>query len=286
MRTSSPGESATVLLCPVRDCAAPLTREDRRLRCPRQHTFDVARSGYVNLLQPQDRRSARPGDSAATLEARRRLLGRGLETPFIAAMLEMPSLAPTDAVLEVGCGEGTHLAAIAERFGCEGHGVDISVTAIDSAARRHPGLSWVVANADRRLPYAAASFRLVASITARRNAVEFRRILRDDGAVLLVVPAPDDLVELREAVLGEGTARDRLPAALDALVPLFVLERHERVRHAARLDRAAIEDQMIASYRALRRSQRARLANLDDIDVTFSRDLLLLRPARHATISA
>ena len=277
---------ATMLLCPVRDCAAPLTREDRQLRCPRGHSFDVARSRYVNLLQPQDRRSARPGDSAATLEARGRLLGRGLETPFIAAMLEMLSLAPTDAVLEVGCGEGAHVAAITERFGCEGHGVDISVAAIDSAARRHPGLHWVVANADRRLPYAAASFRLVASVTARRNAEEFRRVLRDDGAVLLVLPAPDDLVELREAVLGEGIARDRMPAVLDAVAPLFVLQRHERVRHAARLDRAAIADQMTASYRALRRSQHARLRDLDDIEVTFSRDLLLLRPARHATISA
>jgi 23S rRNA (guanine745-N1)-methyltransferase len=275
----------TALLCPVRDCAAPLVREDGRLRCPRQHTFDVARSGYVNLLQPQDRRSTRPGDSAATLEARRRVLARGLEAPFIAAMLEMLALGPADAVLEVGCGEGDHLAAIAERFGCEGHGVDISVTAIERAARRHPRLHWVVANADRRLPYATASFRLVASITARRNAAEFRRVVRDDGAVLVVLPAPDDLLELREAILGEGRARDRVPGVVDALAPLFVLERHERIRHVARLDRATIADEMTASYRALRRSQSARRQDFDGVDVTFSRDLLLFRPPARATIS-
>ena len=52
------------------------------------------------------------------------------------------------------------------------------------------------------------------------------------------------------------------------------------------VDRAAIEDQMMTSYRALRRSQRERLRGLDDVDVTFSRDLLLLRPTRHATILA
>ena len=258
--------------------------ENGQLRCPRQHAFDVARSGYVNLLQPQDRRSARPGDSAATLEARRRVLARGLEAPFIAAMLEVLALEPADAVLEVGCGEGAHLAAIAERFGCEGHGVDISVTAIDSAARRHPRLHWVVANADRRLPYATRSFRVVASITARRNAAEFRRVVRDDGAVLVILPAPDDLLELREAILGEGRARDRVPGAVDALAPLFVLERHERIRHVARLDRTAIADQMTASYRALRRSQSARRQDLDGVDVTFSRDLLLFRPASRATI--
>src|ERR1051325_12167772 len=36
------------LLCPVRECGAPLTSADGCLRCPRRHTFDVARSGYVN----------------------------------------------------------------------------------------------------------------------------------------------------------------------------------------------------------------------------------------------
>jgi 23S rRNA (guanine745-N1)-methyltransferase len=272
------------LLCPVRECGAPLTAADGCLRCPRRHTFDVARSGYVNLLQPQDRRSSRPGDAAATLHARRRLVARGLEAPFMVAMLEMLSIAATDAVLEVGCGEGAHLAAITDRFGCEGHGVDISVTAIDAAARRHPRLHWVVANADRRLPYATASFAAVASITARRNAVEFRRVLRDDGAVLIVVPGADDLRELREVALGEATARDRAPAARDALAPLFVLERRERVRHAARLDRAAIADLMTASYRALRRRERTRLDALDALEVTLSRDLLLFRPSPHATI--
>ena len=41
------------------------------------------------------------------------------------------------------------------------------------------------------LPYADASFRVVASITARRNAVEFRRVLRRDGALLVIVPEPE-----------------------------------------------------------------------------------------------
>ena len=39
--------------------------------CPRGHAFDVARSGYVNLLQPQDRRS--PGQSHAIFQCCDRL---------------------------------------------------------------------------------------------------------------------------------------------------------------------------------------------------------------------
>ena len=194
-------------------------------------------------------------------------------------------LAPTDAVLEVGCGEGHHLAIVAARFGSEGHGVDISVAALEAAAKRHPRCHWVVANADRWLPYADASFHAVASITARRNAVEFRRVLRADGALLVVVPAPDDLIELRQAILGKGHAHDRVEATVATFAPHFVLERRERFRHVARLDAGSVRDVLTSSYRGLRTRQRARIVSLGDLDVTLSRDALLFRPAPGRTMA-
>lgn len=248
------------------------------MACPNGHSFDVARSGYVNLLQPQDRRARRPGDSPETLAARRRLLDRSITAPLVDAIVSLLGFARGDAVLDVGCGDGQHLAAIAERFGCEGHGVDISVAAIDAAARRHPRLHWVVANADRFLPYADACFRAVVSSTARMNAGESRRVLRADGTLLVAVPAPDDLVELRAAVLGEGVLRDRVARTIATFAPGFTLERRERIRHVIRLDAAAVADVMTSAYRALRAKERARLAAIGDVDVTQSRDVLLFRP--------
>ena len=56
-----------MLLCPVRCCHTALVREEGRLLCPRGHSFDVARSGYINLLQPQDRRSKHPGDTSVAV---------------------------------------------------------------------------------------------------------------------------------------------------------------------------------------------------------------------------
>lgn len=246
---------------------------------PAAHSFDVARRGYVNLLQPQDSRSARPGDSVAAVAARRRFLARGFEAELTGAIAGLLALTPADTLLDVGCGEGHYLAALAARSGCAGHGVDLSVPAIEAAAGRHAGLHLVVANADRFLPYADGSFRVVASITARRNPAEFRRVLRDDGRLLLVVPGPDDLVELREAVLGRGLRRDRVEPAAAAFATHFTLERHERLRHVARLDAEAIRDVMAGSYRAGRVSRGDRLAALGPLDVTLSRDALIFRPA-------
>src|SRR5579862_5069669 len=142
-----------MLLCPVRDCHMALERTDRRVHCPRGHSFDVARSGYINLLQPQERRSKQPGDTAAAVAARRRLHDRGLTEPLLCAIAEMIAARPGDIVLDAGCGDGFYLGSLARRIGFDAHGVDISTRAIDLAARRYPPsegrYEWVVANADR-----------------------------------------------------------------------------------------------------------------------------------------
>src|SRR5437762_1734952 len=177
------------LLCTVRTCHLPLTREERRVVCARGHAFDIARSGYINLLQPQERRSLNPGDSEEAVAARRRFLDRGHAEPLLNA-IRVVAGAPA-RILDAGCGEGYYLGSLGH-----GSGIDISTAAIDLAARRYPHCEWIVANADRFITYADATFDLVMSITGRMNAGEFRRVLRDDGFLLVAVSAPDDLIDL------------------------------------------------------------------------------------------
>jgi 23S rRNA (guanine745-N1)-methyltransferase len=188
-----------MLLCPVRNCRMALVREKRRLICPRGHSFDVARSGYINLLQPQDRRSKEPGDTADAVAARRRLHDRGVTAPLLHGIAEIMAASPGDIVLDAGCGDGFYLGSLTRQTGFRAYGIDISVPAIDAAARRYPECEWIVANADRVVPYADRSFSIVLSITARMNSSEFRRVLREDGHLVVAVPAPADLIELRGA---------------------------------------------------------------------------------------
>src|ERR1039457_7241660 len=191
-----------MLLCPVRGCHLALGREERRLLCPRGHSFDIARRGYVNLPHPQERRSKQPADRAAAVAGRRRLHDRGVTEPLLRAIAEIVAASPADIVLDAGCGDGFYLGALARQTGFDAHGVDISIPAVDAAARRYPGCEWIVANADRFVPYADSSFSIVLSITARMNVAEFRRVLRDGGRLLVALPAPEDLVGLRGAGRG------------------------------------------------------------------------------------
>jgi 23S rRNA (guanine745-N1)-methyltransferase len=254
-----------MLLCPVRGCHMALVREERRLLCPRGHAFDVARSGYVNLLQPQERRSKQPGDTAAAVAARRRLHDRGVTEPLLDAIAEITNASGSDIVLDAGCGDGFYLGSLARQAGFDAHGVDISIGAVNAAARRYPGCEWIVANADRFVPYADRSFSLVLSITARMNALEFRRVLRDEGRLLVAIPGPEDLAELR------GTGRDRVARTVETFADGFRLVNRRRVATAADLDAGAVHDVLLSIYRPMRSKPAGAMR------VTFSLDLLLFR---------
>jgi 23S rRNA (guanine745-N1)-methyltransferase len=243
----------------------PLAREERRLFCPRGHSFDVARSGYINLLQPQERRSKLPGDTAAAVAGRRRLHDLGVTAPLLHAIAELIAASSSDIVLDAGCGDGFYLGTLASQTGFDAHGVDISIAAIDSAARRYPECEWIVANADRFVPYADRSFSLLLSITARMNAGEFRRVLRDDGRLLVAIPAPEDLIELR------GAGRDRVERTVETFAPDFKLVERRRVSTTAELAAAAVEDVLHSIYRPMRSQP------VEAMRVTFSLDLLLFR---------
>src|ERR1700720_170763 len=119
-----------MLLCPVRNFRMPLEHRERRLLCPRGHSFDVARSGYINLLQPQDRRSREPGDTPAAVTGRRRLHDRGVTGPLLQAIAEITAASPGDLVLDAGCGDGFYLGCLARQIGFTAYGIDISVPAI------------------------------------------------------------------------------------------------------------------------------------------------------------
>jgi 23S rRNA (guanine745-N1)-methyltransferase len=252
-----------MLLCPVRHCHIALVREGRRLLCARGHSFDVARSGYINLLQPQDRQSKRPGDTPAAIAGRRRLHDRGVTEPLLRAVAEMMSASPSDVVFDAGCGDGFYLGTLAQQIGFDAHGVDISISSVDAAARRYSGCQWIVANADRFVPYTNRSFSRVLSITARMNAPEFRRILYDDGRLLVAIPSPEDLIELR------GKGRDRVARTIETFASHFRLIDQRRASTAVDLDAAAIHDLLASIYRPMRSKP------AEAMRVTFSLDLLL-----------
>jgi 23S rRNA (guanine745-N1)-methyltransferase len=258
-----------------------LAADDARLLCPRGHAFDRAREGYFNLLQPQDRRSRNAGDRDAAVAARRRWLARGFADGLcaeLASRIDALRLPHPASAADIGCGEGTLTARLFESRDVHGCGVDLSTTAIRLAAKLSPDLTWIVANADRGLPFADEPLDLTLSIFGRRPASELRRVMAPTGTLLVVVPAEDDLIELRQAAQGEGRRQERAGDVLAGLTPHFELAAASTWRHRARHDREALLDALAMSYRGARASERLRLSSVSALDVTLAAEILALVP--------
>jgi 23S rRNA (guanine745-N1)-methyltransferase len=100
-------------------------------------------------------------------------------------------------VVDAGAGTGRQLAAVLDALpGAVGLAVDVSKPALRRAGRSHPRAAAALADTWRPLPLADASVALLLNVFAPRNGPEFRRVLRPDGALLVVTPAEDHLAEL------------------------------------------------------------------------------------------
>ncbi|MGI5268399.1 putative RNA methyltransferase [Nonomuraea sp. CA-218870] len=219
------------LACPV--CEEPLRLDPGALRCPRGHSFDVARQGYVSLLVG----SRPPGtaDSAEMVAARAAFLAAGHYAPLERALAEavlagrVESFSRTaddggekayggavrrtaPVIVDAGAGTGHYSAAVLD---AAGRGIvmafDVSKHAVRRAARAHPGVGAFVADVWRRLPIKGGVADVVMNVFAPRNGPEFRRILRPGGRVVVVTPAPGHLSPLVEelGLLSVDADKDR-----------------------------------------------------------------------------
>ncbi|MEZ5288142.1 MAG: methyltransferase domain-containing protein [Vicinamibacterales bacterium] len=277
---------AAPLACSVRGCR-------QRLPCawtapgpaPRATASTWPGRATSTCCSPQDRRAAAPGDSTAAVAARARLDAAGIGQPLIddlRATVRALALPDAPVIVDLGSGTGAALAALVETCGGIGVGIDVSAAAALHAARRHADLTWVVANADRRLPLLDGSVDLVVSLHARRNPTECARVLTRHGRLILALPAADDLGALRAQVLGADSGRDRTEAAIAAHAPWFTLAARHRVQDTRRLSRDEAVAMVEATYRGGRASRLASIDALVDMEVTLASDVLVLTPGADA----
>ena len=266
-----------LLRCPL--CRADLRRAGATLRCAAGHAFDLAHEGYVNLLG-----KGLPGDSAVMLQARRAFLARGGYAPLATAVATQlrDHLAtwtgPPPAVLDAGCGEGYYLGVLGPHLVAQGMvavrlaGMDIAKEAVRLAARAYPVVAWVVADSWGRLPVAEGVLAGLLDIFAPRNPAEFARILAPGGLLLVVIPGPTHLAELRSALPLLGIEDDKEARVQAAFAADFTPMPPQALDYRLQLDSAALAElvAMTPSARHLSAEGAAALAALAGLTTTVS----------------
>jgi 23S rRNA (guanine745-N1)-methyltransferase len=262
--------------CPV--CRADLTQVERSLRCPQRHSFDLARTGYVNLLTGHGAAPAEGGDGPQQLARRDAFLGQGHFDGITDAIRD--DLGPeVHQILDAGCGTAHHLhRLVGDRGSLTAAGIDVSKDAATYAAKRHPDFAFAVADIWRDWPVRDAAADVVLSIFAPKNFPEAARVLRQGGILAVAFPGPDHLIELRQAFglldQSEGKTEAYATAMAEAIGP----PRHRRLRATVRLDAAAIANVILMGPNAHRTSLEA-LPPEGSRDVSFDIELLTARKA-------
>ena len=188
-----------LLMCPV--CRQVLQLHDRTWRCANNHSYDVAKQGYVNLHVVQHKHSKNPGDTAASVQARRAFLSAGHYAPLQQAVVQKIRTLRIENLLDIGCGEGYYTAAMqGEVLQCVG--VDIAKNAVQVAAKLNPAVTWVVGTG-ATLPVLEHCIDLCSSLFSPIPQQEILRVLKPQGYLLVVTPAPEHLLAMRQALFEE-----------------------------------------------------------------------------------
>lgn len=200
------------LICPL--CGEALEKREKQLVCPRGHSFDIARQGYVNLLTVQRKHSLDPGDTREQVLSRRAFLDTGLYRPIAQALIDAAQgYKAQGELLDVGCGEGYYCAALSQALGLPLTGLDISKEAVRCAAARYKNARWLCATA-AHIPLPAESVGVLTSLFALTLPEEYHRVLKKDGLFLEILAAEDHLLGLKSIIYDKiihkekETARD------------------------------------------------------------------------------
>jgi 23S rRNA (guanine745-N1)-methyltransferase len=282
------------LTCPV--CDAGLTPGRGAIRCANNHSYDIARQGYVNLLSGGAR--AGTADTAAMVRARAAFLAEGHFTSLAELLADHVTNAiegasecpePTDSglIVDAGAGTGYYLTTALDRSSAAlGMAIDISKFAARKTARAHPRIGAVVADLWGPLPVRSTAAHAILNVFAPRNPTEFHRILRPDGALLVVSPTARHLQEVVRPLQLLAVDDDKTRQIDSLFAERFELV--DRVEHeiGLPLSHPAVETLVRMGPSARHRSSadiRGRLASLaDPVPVTASFTVSIYRPTRWA----
>ncbi|MBR5315609.1 MAG: methyltransferase domain-containing protein [Firmicutes bacterium] len=195
-------EAKNLFQCPK--CKKKIRFHAGGLVCKKEHTFDIAAKGYVNLLQQT---KAFKGYDADFFQSRRRFFSSGYYDHIVEHVVETVDkfFASEEelVVLDAGCGEGGYSAALEGAMTKAGKtaqilAFDIAADAIKVAAG-NDNVKWMIADITN-IPVKDQVVDCILDVFTPANYKEFNRVLKDGGYLIKVVPGSLHLTELRQAV--------------------------------------------------------------------------------------
>lgn len=264
--------------CPV--CSKRLIQCDGSLKCENGHCFDIAKQGYVNLLQSQKSSSKRHGDDKLMVKSRGSFLDKGYYAPLADKISDRVGEARLKGmkIADLGCGECYYTSKIAKRYPeITIGGIDISKQALICGGRRDKSISLAVASTFD-LPIEENYCDGVMSIFAPYSIDEIHRVLKSGGFFLRAYPLERHLMGLKSAIYDEPYLNE-----VDRNIPEgFIAVSRDEIRYSISIDNnedIAALFSMTPYYYKTSRCDQEKIFNLSalDTEIEFGIDFLRKR---------
>ena len=267
------------LICPI--CSLPLTVKDKSLKCRGNHSFDIAASGYVNLLKPGKKNNAHAGDSKDMINARTSFFTSGAYSPICDKICALANELKPRLVIDAGCGEGYYTENIAKsdtsrlvigvdmsKFGCE-HGA--------KSAKRQ-GINNVIYTVGSifELPVNDESTDLIVNMFAPVAGEEFRRTLKQGGHFIVASAGIDHLDGLKAVIYDSVYKNEEKILNYDG----FELLRCDNLKYTAKISgNEAIKNlfTMTPYYHRTSLEDKKKLEGVDEITTTVEVNFSIYR---------
>lgn len=199
--------------CP--NCGKKLIFKNKSLICENKHCFDVAKTGYVNLLLANQKNSFDPGDNKEMIAARVAVMRQDYYKALAEGIARLLKEYNPKSIIDVGCGIGYVPNVLKSAFPqAKVSGTDISRNAIDTAAKNYKDIPFAVASS-ARLPLSNESMDAVICAFAPVFREEFLRVLKKGGVFVRVIPDVYHLYKLKSALYATPRTNDLDPIEIE-----------------------------------------------------------------------
>lgn len=287
--------------CPSCDQALILqdTVQPQTYRCNNQHSFDLAREGYLNLLLAQNKRSRNPGDSDEMIRSRQRFLNAGYYQPLSDAIVTAVAKAasgPEQTVLDLGCGEGYYMHQL--RIALDSRapeskapnqnttklnllGMDISKLAVRLAAKRKMDARLAV-DSVYTIPLFENRIDTAISVFSPISVEETARVLKPNGQLIMVGPGAEHLSGLTSLIYEQSLPHGGNTASLEKASQFNLLEQIE-IKQSIVVSGSDILDllKMTPYYWHSRPEQQEMLATLDKLETVIHFNINIYQNQSH-----
>ena len=213
--------------CPI--CGNELVLDNHSYKCLNNHSYDIAKEGYTNLLKKQGGKDF--GDSVDMVKARRSFFDKDYYKPLKEKLTEYIKEYHPQSILDLGCGEGYYTNYYKENIDADIVALDISKEAVRIASKRNKEIKYLVASI-QDIPVFDNETDLVVNAFTPLDLDEIYRVLKNEGILITARVGERHLYELKEALYDEVYLNDNKPLTDER----FILLKSDVVKSSIELD--------------------------------------------------